>query len=330
MEVIRRGGRFLVTSHVSPEGDALGSLFGLTAALREGGFHVTAYLEDPVPEVYRFLPGADGVVHELSGLGPFDATFAVDCGAKERIGELFCAFDGAGTLVNLDHHAGNDRFGDINVVVPGASSAGEVVYDLIRAASLPLSRDTAVNLYVAILTDTGSFRYSSSTPEAFGKAGELVALGASPWDVSVRVYESQPLKKYKLLARALDTLELVDEPPFSSRVASLYVTLDALAELGADAELTDGFVNYARGLAGVEVGVFFREARPGLFKISMRSKGAVDVSAVAGRFGGGGHRNAAGCFIDGDVEGVRKRLFGALAAAFEEPAYAGRERRGGR
>ena len=178
VKVIREGKRFIVISHLNPEGDAIGSLLGLALALRADGKEAVAYLEDDLPDMFCFLPGAETIVHDLDGMEAFDATIAVDCGQQERLGEGFNSFPGRGTLVNIDHHATNDSFGEFNVIDPGASAAGEMVYDLLCAANIHIDKRIATNLYVAIHTDTGSFRYSSSTSGAFKKTGELVALGS--------------------------------------------------------------------------------------------------------------------------------------------------------
>ena len=314
---IEKGKKFLVVSHVSPEGDAVGSLLGLALALRNAGKEAVAYLEDPVPELFLFLPGADTVVHNLDSAGSFDATFAVDCGQKERLGKGFNSLKNPGTIINVDHHATNDSFGNINVIEPGASAAGEMVYDLCKATGLPITPEVAVNLYVAIHTDTGSFHYSSATPESFIKAGELVKLGAVPWEVSKRIYENHPARKYKLLGMVLSTLEIVDlDGSGRAKVATLVVTREMFRKAQAEKDLADGFVNYARGIEGVEVGVLFREAGELEYKVSLRSKGDVDVAEVAQSFGGGGHRNAAGFMQKGSLEEIRKTVTEALKGAF--------------
>lgn len=315
---LKAGKKFLVVSHVSPEGDAVGSLLGMALALRSLGKDVTAYLEDPVPDLFLFLPGADTVVHSLDGAGPFDATFAVDCGQKERLGKGFMAFKEPGRIVNIDHHATNDAFGDVNVIVPGASAAGELVYDFCKAAKIKIDKDIAVNLYVAIHTDTGSFRYSSSTAESFEKAGDLVRLGADPWEVSRRVYENHPAKKFKLLGMVLNTLDVVSVGTDGAKasVAFVNVTREMFRKADAEKDLADGFVNYARGIEGVAVGVLLREAGDLLYKVSLRAKGEVDVAEVAQNFGGGGHRNAAGFMMKGSLEEVKARVIEALKGAF--------------
>lgn len=312
VEAIKKGRRFLTVSHVSPEGDAVGSMLGMAMALRAAGKDVTAYLEDPVPDLFRFLPGADTVVHSLEGAGSFDVTIAVDCGQKERLGDGFVNLKEPGVVVNLDHHATNDSFGDINIIVPDASAAGELVYDLCKAANLPVTKDVAINLYVAIHTDTGSFRYSSSTPESFVKAGELVRLGADPWEVARKVYENHPARKFRLLAMVLATLDVLESGEGYPKIATLVVTKEMFRQAGAEKDLADGFVNYARGIEGVEVGALFRETGIDEYKVSLRSKGRVDVAEIASSFGGGGHRNAAGFSVKGSIEEVKARIVSVL------------------
>ena len=310
-EVIKKGNRFLVVSHVNPEGDALGSLFGMTMALRAEGKEVVCYMEDSLPDPFGFLPGSDTAVHTLEGEAPFDATFAVDCGVLDRLGRGLVAFKERGTLVNMDHHVSNDNFGEINVVLPGHSSAGEVVFDLIKAADMKLTMDVAINLYVAIHTDTGGFRYSSSTAASFEKAGEMVRLGVKPHEISSLVYENSPLRRYKLLALVLATLD-ADAGGFGGRVATVTITREMLDETGTTAADADGFVNYARGLEGVDVGMLVRDTGSGEQKVSLRSIGEIDVAAVAGVFGGGGHRNAAGCTVKGTAGEVKEKVFAVL------------------
>lgn len=313
IEEIKKKQRFMVISHLGPEGDAIGSLLGLTLALREAGKDAVAFLEDPLPPIFDFLPGADSIVHELKNEAAFDATIAVDCGQKERLGKKFgeLASSGrAGLLINIDHHATNDSFGDINVIEPNASAAGEMVYDLLKAGNMAISKDAAVNLYVAIHTDTGSFRYSSSTPGAFRKAGELVELGADPWDISTRVYENQPVERFKLLAMALSTLKIIGNG--EAKVATMDVTLDMFNKVGGGRELSDGFVNFARAISGVEVGLLYRESGPNEYKVSMRSKGKVDVAELSAGFGGGGHKNAAGFNIKGPLDEIKKKVEKAI------------------
>ena len=307
IDEIKNGKTFLVSSHVNPEGDAVGSLLSLVLGLKELKKDVTAYLYDPVPKTFDFLPYADKVTNKIDENKIYDAVFVVDCGQKDRLGEDFHKIKNKGKVINIDHHATNDCFGDINVIDPDACAAGEMVYDLLKEIPVAITRDIAINIYTSILTDTGSFRYSCTTPKTFGIAGEMLRLGVDPWDISQRVYESIPVNKLKLLASVLNTLELTSD----GRVASLVVTLDMLDKANANKELADGFVNYARTIEGVEVGVLLRETKQGEYKISMRSKGRIDVAEITMGFGGGGHMNAAGCTIKGNLKDIKEKVISA-------------------
>lgn len=307
IEEINKGEKFIVSSHINPEGDAVGSMLALVLGLRELKKDVTAYLYDTVPLMFRFLPYSDKVTNKIDENVVYDAVFVVDCGQKDRLGNDFHKIKTRGKIINIDHHATNDCFGDINIIMPDASAAGEAVYDLLKAIPIKITLDIATNIYVSILTDTGSFRYSSATAKAFRIAGEMVELGAKPWELSHKVYESNPINRLKLLALALSTLEVNTD----GKVASLFVTLDMLNKAKASKEQADGFVNYARTIEGVEVGIFFREIKTNEYKISLRSKGKIDVTKIAQEFGGGGHANAAGCEIRGKFEDIKKQIIHA-------------------
>jgi len=314
IEEINKGRRFLVISHVNPEGDAVGSTLGLSLALRGLGKEVTSFLEDSIPEVFQFLPGAVETADTLDSESKFDAVFAVDCGEKDRLGASFNSLNFGGTLINIDHHRTNDRFGDINVIEPGACAAGEMIYDLLKAASIDITKEVAENLYVAIHTDTGSFRYSATSPAAFRKAGDLVEAGVDPWEMTQQVYESFPFERHRLLASVLATLERSDD----GKVASMVVTEEMLTSLGVTRELVDGFINYGRSIKGVQVAIMIRETGVEQYKVSFRSKGSIDVATISQRFGGGGHVNAAGCNLEGSLDSVRARVIEAAEGAVAE------------
>lgn len=300
LDVIRAGRRFLLTTHENPDGDALGATLGLASFLRRIDKEVVVHIIDPVPALYSFLPGADRVTPEVPSI-QFDASFVLDVGEKRRAGPRFAEAPSKGTVINLDHHGTCERFGDINLVDPAAAATGIIVYRIIEAFRYPVDLDTALCLYVAIITDTGSFRYSNANPEAFSVSSRLISCGINAWDVSEKLYENQPRERLLLLAEALRFLE-IDQ---SGLFASIAVTLDMYERTGATPELTDGFVNYPRSVSGVEVALFYRELEPNRFKVGFRSRGNVDVSRLAQRFGGGGHHNAAGCIVGGSLDEVR-------------------------
>ena len=306
---LRATSKALVTCHISPDGDAIGSSLALALALRAHGAEVTVWSEDPVPYNYTFLPGAGTVVQALPAGARFDHTYILDLSEKSRLGAAYPS-RGLGTVVNIDHHATGGGLGTVQVRDADAAATGELVYYVLEALGAEITPAIATNIYCAVLTDTGSFRYGNSSPEAFEVAGRMVACGASPWRVASAVYEAEPLARYDLLGRALGTLAL----SCGGKVATLYVTREMYRAAGASKEMTDQFVNYARSIRGVEVAAFLRELPDGRFKASMRSRGAIDVSAVGVRFGGGGHKNASG----GELPGPIDRAITTLTAAFAE------------
>jgi len=309
-ELIAASNSFLVTTHESPDGDAVGSSLALGNYLAALGKDVTVHICDPVPDLYAFLPMAGEVVATLPERH-FDVCFVLDVGEFRRAGTQVAAAAGRiGAFVNMDHHKTRDEFGRYNLIDSTAASTGILIYRLIRDAGHDVSPACALCIYVATITDTGSFRYSNANPEAFAVAGEMIARGVDAWDIASRLYESQPRQRLELLSLALQTLAFGE----CGRFASLTVTLDMYAKTGTDAELTDGFINYPRSVSGVEVAIFFRQISERLFKVGFRSKGRIDVSRLAEGFGGGGHHNAAGCTVEGDMEEVREKVFSHLRA----------------
>lgn len=307
LATIEAGQRFLVASHEGPDGDAIASTLSLTNALREQGKEVVAYNRDAIPEGFEFLPGADTLVNDLSGATAFDAIFVLDAGELRRAGSHLR--DLSPVLVNIDHHPHSEQFGSIHYVDEEASATGVLIYRILQAGQWPVSKAVALCIYTAILSDTGSFRYSNANLEAFRVAGEMVELGVDPWEVAAGLYESQPEKRLRLLAPVLQTLSVSP----CGRLASVSVTTEMMEQAGAGPEYTDGFVNYPRSIKGVEVGLFFRQVGPRSFKIGFRSKGAVDVGSLSRELGGGGHHNAAGAVMDGTMEEVRAAVFSRLA-----------------
>ncbi len=318
LRVIQDSRVFLIASHVNPEGDAIGSALALAEGLETIGKDVTVYFDDTIPYPYRFMPHMERVVHDVEGR-VFDVTIAVDCGELERLGKGFYRIGERGIFVNIDHHSTNDLFGDINLIDDGASATGEMVYRILKELGVPLSRTMATNLYVAILMDTGSFRYSSATPEAFRIAAELVEIGVDPWEIAKRLYESHPLERLRLLGYSLGTLELKG----GGRVALMVVTEEMYRKSGASKEMTESFVNYPRSIEGVKVALFIRQIGERRDKLSLRAKEEVDVGRVASLFGGGGHRRAAGCVMEGDLEDVKERIVDAIEGVLKDGRGAG-------
>jgi phosphoesterase RecJ-like protein len=306
LKVIREGTRFVVASHAHPDGDAIASTLALVNFLSELGKQAVAFNVDGVPEELQFLPGANQVVSDPGMLDSYDAGFVLDSGQLDRAGAFLpehCL-----QVINIDHHPHSQLFGSVNFVDEEACATGALIHRVILAAGHPLSLDVALCLYTAILSDTGSFRYSNANPEAFAIASGMVKAGVSPWHVAGNLYESHPVERVKLLSRVLDTL--IVSP--CGRFGSVAVTNEMFLATGAGPEHTDGLINYPRSIRGVEVALFFRQVENDLFKVSFRSKGHVDVGSLARELGGGGHHNAAGATVSGSMEQVRKIVFDRL------------------
>ena len=310
VSLVEEGRRFLLTCHLRPDGDALGSMLGLAAVLRALGKEVVMFNVDPVPEYLRFLPRADEVLRAAPLGEPFDATFVTDTASRALLPAELPPAEVTGPWVVVDHHAAHDGFGDVVVRETDAVATGEVVLRLM--ADLGVERvppDAAVPLYTAIVTDTGGFRYHGTTPTTMRLAADLMEAGADPWTVAYNVFEGWAPARMKLLGAVLETLDT----SHAGRVAVLTVTRATMARTGADDDMVEGLVNYARMLAGVEVAALVWEWRltedgVASTKVSLRSRGNVDVSRVAVALGGGGHRSAAGATVRGAIEDVRARV----------------------
>lgn len=305
--LIREGRTFFLTSHIDPDGDAIGSVFAFAWLLEGLGKEVSVYLSDAVPYRYDFLPKPPGFVNTIPER-EYDTVFVLDCGSLFRVGEGHERLAAMGPIVNIDHHDTNDRFGRVNLVDSGASSTGEIIYRILRSMKLQPDRNIAVNLYTAVFTDTGSLRYDNTSVAAFRICEEMVRAGVDPARVAEMVYESHPKERFLLLGEVLRTLKTFS----NDRIAVARVTEEMFSRTGTNREFTDGFVEYIKQIRGVEVAILLREIGKDHYKISMRGKGTVDVASVCFKFGGGGHRNAAGCRIEGTISEVETKLLGAF------------------
>lgn len=304
---LKNSNTFLIVSHINPDGDAIGSELALAHGLRSMGKKVTVFNHDSVPDIVGFLPGSGEIVHDLSDSERFDAAVVVDSGTPKQLGEKFNAFKGYKKLLNIDHHATNLNFADMALVDPDASATGAIIYRILKKMQVEITREIALCIYTTIVVDTGSFHYGNSNPEAFRIAGEMVNLGVEPWIVAENLYESQPEGRIRLHAAALNTLST----HYNGKIGFIMVSNDMYKATGTTAEDTDGIVNYARSLKGVEVAIFVREIPRGKYKASLRSKGRADVTKIAGKYDGGGHVNAAGCVLNGSLAEVKKDLIEA-------------------
>ncbi|HOI75117.1 MAG TPA: bifunctional oligoribonuclease/PAP phosphatase NrnA [Syntrophales bacterium] len=314
LDIIHRGRSFLVVAHARPDGDSVGSMLALYHMLKTAGKEPLVYSQDAIPENYRFLPGSGEVVFDLPAGRMYDAVFLLDCSELDRVGDRWEEISKAGPLVNIDHHISNDRFTDVFLIDAHASSTAELLYRLAVALGWELSKEAADCLYTGILTDTGGFCYGNTGRDSLFAAADLVASGANPQWVSENVYESKPLEKIRLLARAMATMEF----QLDGKVGLMVVTLADFAASGALFEHTEGFVDFPRGIRGVQVSVLFTEVADRSYKVSLRSKGRVNIEKVARSFGGGGHMNAAACRLEGELADVVRRVLEEIEAVLSE------------
>jgi phosphoesterase RecJ-like protein len=300
---IEQRSRFLLTSHARPDGDAIGSALACGQILRSMGKEAQVVLRDGVPRIYRPLPFADKVVQAERVNGDYEAAIILECDSiqRTRLAGLEQRF-----LISIDHHVSGKPFAHVNWIDPKAVATAEMVYRLAREAGMRISPEIATCLYTAVLTDTGSFMFEGTNEHTFALARELVLAGADPARCARNVYFGHSTAKLRLLGAALSNLHR------EARLVWIVVTQEQMESCRAKEEDCEGLVNYALSIHDVEVAVFFRELPDGRFRASLRSKGEVDVAAVAESFGGGGHQCASGCSLDGPLSAATARVLAQL------------------
>lgn len=307
LEVFRASPRFILTSHARPDGDALGSVLALAEVLDQLGRQTDVVFADPVPLIYRTLPNVERIHHTPSAADIADHSIPailLECDGIARTGLLGLEDR---PLINIDHHASGRDFASINWIDEHACAVGAMIYRIALAAKVEITPSMATCLYTSILSDTGAFTYSSTNADTFALAHDLAVRGASPSQIARDLYFSNPASKIRLLGAALTNLQC------EGSVAWSWVTSEDMERTGADAEDCEGVVNYLISIAGIESAVFLRELPlASQFRLSIRSKGKLDVSLVAESFGGGGHRNASGCTIDGPLREATERILSQL------------------
>lgn len=310
VELIESKGRFAITSHVRPDGDSLGSSLGLYWLLRALDKDVEVIMRDGVPHAYRKLPGAEFVRVTPAVDRQYDAVFVIECSDITRPGliDLDKQF-----VVNIDHHSTTALFGTINWIDSTASAVGEMIYNLCKATGVRVTREIAECVYTALITDTGSFHYSNTSERTFKVASELVRAGVKPAKISQAVFSSYPWSKIELMSEVLATARR-DE---SGRVAWMRQSLEMQERARAADEDGDGFVNYPLTVGEVEAVALLKECAPGVYRTSLRSKGDINVARIAEKFGGGGHRNAAGCTLHGDWDEAERTIVRLMLDAVE-------------
>ena len=310
VELIEEKRKFAITSHFRPDGDSLGSSLGLYWLLRALDKDVEVIMRDPVPHAYQQLPGAEQVRVTPIVDGAYQAVFVIECSDIDRPGlvDLDKQF-----VVNIDHHSTTALFGKINWIDSTASAVGEMIYNLCKATGVRVTKEIAECCYTALITDTGSFHYSNTTERTFKVASELLRTGVKPAKTAEAVFSSYPWSRIQLMGAVLSTARRDS----TGRIACLRQSLEMQATAHASDEDADGFVNYPLTVGEVEAVAMLKECEPGVYRTSLRSKGDVNVAKVAEKFGGGGHRNAAGCTLRGTWEEAEEKIIALLQDAVE-------------
>ncbi|NCO83049.1 MAG: bifunctional oligoribonuclease/PAP phosphatase NrnA [Nitrospirae bacterium CG_4_10_14_3_um_filter_44_29] len=309
LHFLKKENNFIIAAHISPDGDALGSSIALSMALESLGKKTIVYDKDAVPEFYKFLPGNERFTDSIQNSSRFirdkiQNLILIDCNDAERAEIEKLQFASSAVI---DHHETARNFGDIKWIDPKSPATGLMIFYLIKALGADVTKEIAANLYTAIAVDTGTFRYSNTTPEVLRASAELVEAGADPSYIAENIYETWTSNRFRLLLKALNTLEIYKD------IAVTHVTLEMFRETGAAIADTENFPGYPRMLKSIRVSALFREIENNHYKVSLRSKGSgINVAKIAEMFGGGGHRNAAGYKIRSDFNAAKEALLKAV------------------
>jgi len=302
--------RFVISSHSRPDGDSIGSQLAMAYALKELGKEVTLINSDLAPPPLLTFPGVPEIRIAAEAVGEFDAAIVMECGDLARTGVkgLDRVF-----LINIDHHPGNTGYGQVNWFDPTAAACGEMVFELVRLLGVPLSLEIATHIYLAILTDTGSFHYSSISPRTFDISKKCVEAGVDPVLVARNVYDSNNMGRLKLFGAVLSAMQ-IDQ---TGRIAIVYLDHEMARAAGGTYEDTEGLINLPLTVKEIQSVVFFKQTEKDEYRVSMRSKGDIDIGAVAKEFGGGGHKNAAGCTVAGAIDALQKTFVEKILRAID-------------
>ncbi|GIV21044.1 MAG: phosphoesterase RecJ-like protein [Armatimonadota bacterium] len=307
-QVLQEAKNVVLACHLNPDGDTLGCALALQSALEGLGKRVLTLSSDGVPEIYRFLPGSEKVLSSTEQRG-FDVAVVCDTGMPERIGKAKDAVFSARIIVDIDHHVTEGAFGDIRIQQPKAAATAEIVYRLLKAMNVPMTPAIATCLLTGIITDTGLYRYMNVSPATFRLSATLMEAGASPSQIAEEVFERRSFPSVRLLGRALEHIRQEEE----GRLVWSYLSYEDFTELGATDEDTEGIITQLRAVRDSVVLALLREVKPGRVRVSVRSRDErIDMSRMAEKFGGGGHRMAAGFWVEGSIDEAKEKVIEAL------------------
>ena len=314
-DLVERSRRVLVVSHIDPDGDALGSQLAFGEYLRLQGKDVFLLRDSDIPDKYAFLPGIEKVIKAESLADDFavDTAVILECPNQQRVGSAMRFITDGVAVINIDHHPDARELGTVNWFETAASSVGEMLTEFFEATGADITPTMATCLYTAIVTDTGRFRFPATTERTMAIGGKLIRLGADPQAICDNVYYNMRPSTLRLTGRVLHEIEF----HYDNRVCFLHLTDQMLKETGAESAESDGMVDYTMYSGTVRAGALFKETDGGATKVSMRSRDAIDVSAIAASFGGGGHRNAAGCRVEGDLAHAKSIILEKLQEAID-------------
>jgi bifunctional oligoribonuclease and PAP phosphatase NrnA len=311
LEGIRENKTFCIVGHIRPDGDCVGSQLGLALALRAEGKKVAVWNEDEMPDKYAFLD-LDGLLQKPKAGQKFDCVIATDCASFERLGSVGPCVSERKLFINIDHHASNTRYADLNWVSPREPSTGELIFRLLKCAKWPITKQISDCLFTAVSTDTGSFQYPTTRPGTFHVGAELVTRGANLAKICDEVYQSYPLSRARLLKHVYSNFKLTHH----DKIAYFWLKKADFTRSGAESEDTEGLIDHIRAIEPVVIACVFEEVEPELTRISLRSKDEkINVNEIAALFGGGGHRAAAGARIPGKPLAVQRKVISAISKA---------------
>ncbi|MGD2279096.1 MAG: bifunctional oligoribonuclease/PAP phosphatase NrnA [Candidatus Omnitrophota bacterium] len=316
IETLKAKDNFLISAHINPEGDSIGSQLSMYYILKKMGKKAVMAGYYIVPENLRFLSGVESISEKLpEGFQP-EVAIVLDCPTKDRLGKAARYLEGVQLIVNIDHHISNNFFGNINWVEPESSSVGEMIYGIVEKLEMGIDRNIGEALYAAIVTDTGMFNYDNTSGRTHRIAGALIESGINPKAMHSNIFENKSLSQIKMLGRVLATIEVEED----GKLAYMCLTRKMHEEEGVRSVATEEFINYPRSIKGVEVAVFFKErlSAPGSIDVSFRSSERINVDTIAACFGGGGHKRASGCVIKGALEEVQGKVLAEARSALRE------------